>query len=457
MTKVRVDRLGRENERNDLSRIKLQNEILINLVSSVMFFIADLHTHSHYAAATSKFLCLETIYQWALIKGIDVVSTGDFTHPAWIKELEEKLQSAGNGFFTLKQEPELTVLPGAKPQGRTVYFCLSTEVNCEYVINGKQYKNHHLIYAPDFETARCINKALAGYGDLSSDGRPTLLLTAHELLKIVLDIAPRAFFVPAHIWTPWFSTLGSKNGHATLHDCFKDVAKELFAVETSLSADPLMCRRYAELDGLTLLSNSDAHSAHKLGREVNLLDTELGYDAMFHAIKTKQGFSGTWEYYPQRGKYFNDGHRNCNISFGAEEVHDAACPVCQKPLTIGVAHRVEQLANRCEQEAAGQAQPFKYVLPLPEIFAEIAGFSESSLKVAALYAKAISHFGTEFNILHQAPIQDIQHYHRQLSVAIDRLRQNKKNFTAGYDGAHGRIWFFDKTELNTKPEQMLLF
>ncbi|HRO48078.1 endonuclease Q family protein [Agriterribacter sp.] len=423
----------------------------------LMFFIADLHTHSHYAGATSKFLCLETMYQWALIKGIDVVGTGDFTHPAWIKELEEKLQPAGNGFFTLKQLPELTVLPGARPQGRTVNFCLSTEVNCEYVVNGRQYKNHHLIYAPDFETAHRINKALAPYGDLSSDGRPTLLLPAHELLKIVLDISLRAFFVPAHIWTPWFSTLGSKNGHDSLKDCFKDVTHELFAVETSLSADPLMCRRYTELDGLTLLSNSDAHSAHKLGREVNLLDTALSYDAMFTAIKTKQGFTGTWEYYPQRGKYFNDGHRKCNISFGTEETPPAICPVCQKPLTIGVAHRVEQLANRDEQEAARQVQPFKYVLPLPEILSEITGVGESSLKVTAMYAKAIAHFGSEFNILHQAPVEDIHRYHPKLSVAIDRLRQNKKHFTAGYDGAHGRVWFFEKAELNTKPEQMLLF
>lgn len=422
-----------------------------------MFFIADLHTHSHYAAATSKFLCLETMYQWALIKGIDVVSTGDFTYPAWIKELEEKLQPAGNGFYTLKQLPELTVLPGVTPQARTVYFCLSTEVNCEYVINGKQYKNHHLIYAPDFETAHLVNNKLAAYGDLSSDGRPTFLLPAHELLKIVLHISPNVFFVPAHIWTPWFSTLGSKNGHASLQDCFKDVASELFAVETSLSADPHMCRQYSELDRLTLISNSDAHSAHKLGREVNLLDTELSYEGMFNAIKTKHGFLGTWEYYPQRGKYYNDGHRNCKTSFGPEENPPPICPVCHKPLTIGVAHRVQQLANRDEQEATTLIQPFKYILPLPEIFAEILGFSEDSLKVTAMYAKAISWFGTEFNILQQASIEDIQRYHHKLSVAVARLRKDEKHFTAGYDGAHGRVWFFDKAELNTRSEQMALF
>ena len=422
-----------------------------------MFFIADLHTHSHYAGATSKYLCLETMYQWALIKGIDVVGTGDFTHPLWIKELKEKLQPAGNGFYTLKQLPELSVLPGAKPQERTIYFCLSTEVNCEYVVKGVQYKNHHLIYAPDFETAYSINKVLANYGDLSADGRPTLSLPAHELLKIILNASPKAFFVPAHVWTPWYSALGSKNGHASLQDCFKDVTNELFAVETSLSADPLMCRRYTELDQLTLLSNSDAHSAHKLGREVNLLDAELSYDGMFNAIKTKRGFLGTYEYYPQRGKYYNDGHRNCNISLAPNDAHSIICSNCGKPLTIGVAHRVEQLANRSVNEAARQVQPFKYVLPLPEIFAEIMGFSEDSLKVAKRYAKAISHFGNEFSILQQLPIEDIQRYDHKLSIAIDRLRHDQKHFTAGYDGVHGRIYFFHRPELHIKSQQMALF
>lgn len=422
-----------------------------------MFFVADLHTHSHYAAATSKFLCLETMYQWALIKGIDVVSTGDFTHPAWIKELEEKLKPAGNGFYTLKELPEIDELPGVRTQGRTIYFCLSTEVSCEYTINSKLYKNHHLIYAPDFETARRINALLSKYGDLAADGRPTLNLQAHELFKIILSVSPPAYFVPAHVWTPWYSSLGAMNGHDTLEDCFKDVTSELFAVETSLSADPLMCRRYTALDRLTLLSNSDAHSAHKLGREVNVLNTELSYDAMFAAFKTKKGFEGTWEYYPQRGKYFYDGHRNCKISFTPEECVDNICPVCHKPVTIGVAHRVEQLADRSLPDITGQCQSFQYVLPLPEILSEIMNVSEDSKTVQRQYTKAISLFGNEFNILMQAPLQDIHRFHPTLSVAIERLRKDEKHFTAGYDGAHGRIYFFNDGELNRKSEQMALF
>ncbi|MCO5241952.1 MAG: endonuclease Q family protein [Chitinophagaceae bacterium] len=422
-----------------------------------MLYIADLHTHSHYAAATSKFLCLETMYQWAVIKGIDVVSTGDFTHPAWIRELEEKLQPAGNGFYTLKHIPELKELPGATPAGRTVYFCLSTEVNCEYIIKSKQYKNHHLIYAPDFETAGLVNKALSRYGDLSLDGRPTLHLQAHELLKIILEVSPGVHFIPAHIWTPWYSTLGGMNGHDSLQDCFKDVTGELFAVETSLSADPRMCRRYAELDHLTLVSNSDAHSAFKLGREVNLFNAELGYDALFHAIKTRQGFSGTWEYYPQRGKYYNDGHRNCKISVSAKETTAGICPVCHRSLTIGVAHRVEQLSNRTEPETEGNFQSFRYVLPLPEILGEIMGFSETSKAVEKKYAQAISYFGNEFDLLMHTPLEDIRRFHPTLAIAIERLRKDEKRFTPGYDGEHGRIWFFNEGELNRKPEQATLF
>ena len=341
------------------------------IVRSARFFIADLHTHSHYAGATSKFLCLETMYQWAVIKGIDVVGTGDFTHPAWIKELEQKLKPAGNGFFVLKGAPSINVLDNIKPQHKTIFFCISTEVNCEYVIDGIQYKNHHLIYAQDFETAHSINNLLSKFGDLSADGRPTLNMTAHQLFEIVLSFSPKAYFVPAHVWTPWFSTLGTKNGHASLEDCFKDLTPEIFAVETSLSADPLMCRRYSVLDNLTLMSNSDAHSAHKLGREVNLFNTELSYDGMFNAVKTKNGFSGTYEYYPQRGKYFNDGHRNCNISINPETYNNGICPICKKPLTIGVARRVEQLADRSENIAVVKFQPFQYTLPLNEIYGEL--------------------------------------------------------------------------------------
>lgn len=422
-----------------------------------MFYIVDLHTHSHYAAATSKFLCLETMYQWAVIKGIDVVSTGDFTHPAWIHELEEKLQPAGNGFYTLKHTPELKELPGAAPAGRTVYFCLSTEVSCEYIIKGRQYKNHHLVYAPDFDTARLVNTALSRYGDLSLDGRPTLRLQAHELLKIVLEVSPKVHFIPAHVWTPWYSILGGMNGHNSLRDCFKDVTGELFAVETSLSADPRMCRRYAELDHLTLISNSDAHSAFKLGREVNLFDAELGYDAMFNAIKTKQGFSGTWEYYPQRGKYYNDGHRNCKISVSPNETAGNICPVCGKPLTIGVAHRVEQLATRSMQEVKNNFHPFQYILPLPEMLGEIMGFNATSKAVERKYAQAISYFGNEFNLLVHVPLEDIRSFHATLAIAIERLRKDEKRFTAGYDGEHGSIRFFDEGELRRKQVQMELF
>lgn len=423
-----------------------------------MLFTADLHTHSKYAGATSPALCLETLHQWALIKGIDVVSTGDFTHPAWIKELQEKLQPADNGFYRLKQLPQMTVLPFAKPEGRTVYFCLSVEVSCKYRIGARNYRTHHLIYAKDFKTAHRINQRLSKYGNLAEDGRPTLHLPSHQLFKIVLEI-PGAYFVPAHIWTPWCSAIGAMEGHDSLQDCFKDVSQELFAVETSLSADPLMCSRYDALDNLTLLSNSDAHSARNLGREVNLLNTELSYDAMFGAFKTKEGFLGTYELFPQKGKCYNTGHRNCKISLSSEEVISNICSQCGKPLTVGVSHRVEQLATR-EAEAV-ITQPFKYVLPLPEVFAEILGVKASNpleaLRVAKEYAKAVSCFGNEFAILHKALLEDLERHHRKLSISIERLRNNEKRFTAGYDGRYGRIYFFEKEELKEQKKQLMLF
>ncbi|HEX5153413.1 MAG TPA: endonuclease Q family protein [Parafilimonas sp.] len=422
-----------------------------------MFYIADLHTHSKYAAATSPSLCLETLYQWALIKGIDVVSTGDFTHPAWVQELQQKLQPAGNGFYMLKQLPDINAVPGIKPQKRQVYFCLSVEVSCEYIVKSRKYRTHQLIYAKNFETVRRVNTILSKYGDLAADGRPSLNLQSHELFKIILGI-PDAYFVPAHIWTPWCSSIGAMEGHDSLQDCFKDVTHELFAVETSLSADPLMCRRYDALDNLTLLSNSDAHSPRNLGREVNLLDTELSYDAMFHAFKTKQGFLGTYEYFPQKGKCYNTGHRNCNVWFNADEINSTICPECGKPLTIGISHRVEQLSNRKAGEAKENIQSFKYVLPLPEMLAEISCVKDDSgVTVNKMYSKAISHFGNEFNILHHVSLEDIHRYHPKLSIAVERLRNNQKHFTAGYDGIYGHIYFFNKGELNARPVQMALF
>ncbi|HEY2728147.1 MAG TPA: hypothetical protein VGI61_13300 [Parafilimonas sp.] len=250
-------------------------------------------------------------------------------------------------------------------------------------------------------------------------------------------------------------------GHDSLQDCFKDVTYELFAIETSLSADPQMCNRYNALDNLTLLSNSDAHSPQNLGREVNLLNAELGYDAMFNAFKTKQGFFGTYEYFPQKGKCYNTGHLNCGMFFSADEINDTVCPVCAKPLTIGVSHRVKQLANKNDFESTRNVQPFKYVLPLPEVFAEIKGIKSltplHTISVSKIYTKAISYFGNEFDILHHVSLEDIYRFHPTLSVAIERLRNNQKHFTAGYDGEYGSIYFFNEDELNVKRKQLALF
>jgi DNA helicase II / ATP-dependent DNA helicase PcrA len=422
-----------------------------------MFYIADLHVHAHYAGATSKYANLETLYQWAQVKGIDLIGTGDFTHPAWINELQEKLQPAGNGFYLLKNAPLAPALPGIKVQHKNIHFCLSAEVCCVYTLNGKEYSNHHLLYAPDFKTALQINKRLSQFADLSVDGRPTLPITAQQLFAIILEIGKGAHFVPAHIWTPWFSTLGSKNGHSSLHDCFGDLTKELFAVETSLSADPLMCRQYSALEGLALMSNSDAHTAHKLGREANLFDTEFSYTAMFNAVKNKTGFLGTYEFYPPHGKYFNDGHRKCGISLSAynAEHQKNICNVCGKPLTLGVAHRVQQLADKSLTVAALTTPAFKYVVPLPEMFAEILGYGEESNKVKHAYTKAISTFGNEFNLLLNAPLQDVERHNRLLAIAVNSLRQSKINSIPGYDGIYGSVHFFEKEALQIKKSKQL--
>jgi len=264
-----------------------------------MYYIADLHVHSSYSRATSKTLNLETLYQWAAIKGIHVVGTGDFTHPRWFQELQEKLIPDGNGFYKLKNPPPALM----RSQAIDTHFCLSTEVSCIYKEGNRLYKNHNLLYAPDFETVAKINSKLATIGNLAADGRPILGLSARNLLEIILEASDRAYLIPAHVWTPWFSALGSKAGYDSIEKCFKELAPYIFALETGLSSDPAMNRRVSALDRYTMVSNSDAHSPQNLGREANLFDTDYTYDGLFRALKTQQGFLGTLEFFPQEGKY----------------------------------------------------------------------------------------------------------------------------------------------------------
>lgn len=423
-----------------------------------MRYIADLHIHSRYSRATSKELNLDSIYLWAKIKGINVVGTGDFTHPQWLEEIKDKLVPDGSGFFRLKEPPESNSLPGAKDID--VRFCLSSEISSIYKYEDRVRKNHNLVFAPDLETVTKINARLSEIGNLKSDGRPILGLPSRNLLEIVLNTSENAHLIPAHVWTPWFSTLGSKAGYDSIDECFRDLSEHIFALETGLSSDPAMNWRLSELDRYSLVSNSDAHSPQKLGREANIFDTELNYFDMFEALKTKKGFLGTYEMFPEEGKYHLDGHRKCGIVFKPETTiqYNNICPVCKKPLTVGVLHRVERLADRKKSLKPEDSPGFQYVIPLPEIISEIKSSGPGSKTVEQAYNQVISGFGNEFTFVKEVPIEDIRKKCGYvMSEAIKRMRESQVKPIAGYDGEFGIIKIFNKGELASLQGQSNLF
>lgn len=417
-----------------------------------MFYIADLHTHSYYAYATSKNLTLETMYQWAQIKGINLLGTGDFTHPAWFREIKEKLEPLGNGLFKLKNPPSVPALPGLKVKDIDVQFCLSTEICTIYNYNNKTRKNHNLVYAPDLDTVAHINKKLAALTNLATDGRPTITISSRDLFELVLESSDQSYLVPAHAWTPWFSTLGSKGGYDSVEECFRDLTPHIFAIETGLSSDPAMNWRCSQLDRYAMMSSSDAHSPQKLGREANLFDTNMSYEGLFNAVKTGDGFLGTYEFFPEEGKYSYDGHRKCNVCLDPKETikYNNLCPVCKKPLTIGVMHRVEKLADRPEPVKPAKAAGFHYIIPLQEILSEINQSGTESKKVMTAYIETISQFGNEFTLLKETPIEEIKKINPQLSEAIHRMRTGNVTRNAGYDGIFGTIKLFKEGEIQ-KP------
>ena len=425
-----------------------------------MFYIADLHVHSHYSRATSKDLNLESLYQWARIKGINIVGTGDFTHPLWFKELQEKLEPDGHGFFKLKDPPKVPAMPGLKCRDIDVRFCLTSEISSIYKKGDKVRKNHNLLYAPDFDTVAKINARLGAIGNLESDGRPILGLPSRDLLEVALEASDRAYLVPAHVWTPWFSTLGSKSGYDSIDECFEDLTEHIFALETGLSSDPEMNWRLSGLDRFTMISNSDAHSPQKLGREANLFDTELSYDGMFNAIRNRQGFLGTYEFFPEEGKYHMDGHRKCGVRLYPEDTlqYKGVCPECGKPLTVGVLHRVVKLADRKMPERPEGAADFHYIIPLPEIISEIKTVGPGSKAVQQTFQQIISAFGNEFSFLREVPIEDIRRqFGPVVSEAIHRMRENRVNPNAGFDGEYGVIRIFNEGELKALTGQLNFF
>jgi len=423
-----------------------------------MRFIADLHIHSKYSRATSRDLNPENLWRWSQLKGITVVATGDFTHPEWLNELREKLEPAGNGLFALKEKFKTGAVPDTCRAD--VFFVLSAEISCIYTKNGKTRKIHTIVLAPGYDDAERINTRLSAIGNLKSDGRPILGLDAKELLKIVLDASPEAMLIPAHAWTPHFSVFGAASGFDSLEECFEDLTPHIHAIETGLSSDPLMNWRLSALDRITLVSNSDAHSPAKLGREANILDTDISYAGIMRALKTGKGFSGTIEFFPEEGKYHYDGHRSCEVSLPPKETlrYNGICPACGKKLTIGVMHRVEKLADRVEGFRPADKPPFYSIIPLPEIIAEALNVGPMSKKVDAMYQGLLGSIGNEFSILMDAPLTDIGTASSpRLADAIEKMRAGDVSIAPGYDGQFGKISIFRKFEKTGPKGQAPLF
>jgi DNA helicase II / ATP-dependent DNA helicase PcrA len=418
-----------------------------------MRFYADLHVHSKYSRATSRDLDLEHLAHWAARKGIAVVATGDFTHPAWAAELKQKLVPAEPGLYRLAPAIETALMRTLPAACRTpVRFMLEVEISTIYKKGDKTRKVHHLIYAPDFATVDRISARLARIGNIASDGRPILGLDSRDLLEIALDGGPGAYLVPAHIWTPWFAALGSQSGFDSIVECYGDLAPHIFAVETGLSSDPAMNWRLSFLDRYRLVSNSDAHSPGKLGREATAFDGEMDYFAIKRALETGAGYAGTVEFFPEEGKYHLDGHRKCEARLTPRETlaNNGRCPVCGDPVTVGVLHRIEMLADRSEAEAvppptAGKAEN---LVPLPEVLAEINGTGAASKAVARNYDRLIATLGPELSILDAVPVEDISRATSSLlAEAITRLRAGQVIREAGYDGEYGIIRLFEEREL----------
>jgi uncharacterized protein (TIGR00375 family) len=428
-----------------------------------MKFIADLHVHSKFSRATAKNLDLENLYIAAQLKGITVVGTGDFTYPAWFSEIREKLEPAEAGLFKLKYEIAKACDEQVPPTCRdSVRFILSTEISNIYKKNDKTRKNHNLVLVPDLTAAEKFSARLDSIGNIKSDGRPILGLDARNLLEILLETSDEAFLIPAHIWTPWFSVLGSKSGFNSIEECFEDLTPHIFAAETGLSSDPPMNWRVSGLDGLTLVSNSDAHSPLNLGREANLLNTRLSYDGIKSAIESgdPNAFLGTFEFYPQEGKYHLDGHRNCKICLSPRETmeYDGKCPVCGKSLTLGVLNRVEELADRTQGSKAPTSHPYQSIIPLAEIFSDILQVGTKSKKVNTNYQRALHQLGNEFNILHTLEINKLNRAGIPLlGEAIRRMRQNEVEIISGYDGEYGRVKIFNSHERDQLLGQKSLF
>ena len=411
----------------------------------LMKMIADLHIHSRFSMATSKEGTPENLDFWARKKGISLIGTGDFTHPVWREELKERLVSEGNGLYRLRDayvKEESRKFPGEGTR-----FVVSGEISSIYKKNGKTRKVHNVILLPGLEAADAMAQRLEKIGNIHSDGRPILGLDSHDLLEMMLDVCPEGILIPAHIWTPHFSVLGAKSGFDSVEECFEELAPYIHALETGLSSDPAMNWRISKLDRYQLVSNSDAHSPSKLGREANLLDIDCSYEGLYRAIQTGEGLEGTVEFFPEEGKYHFDGHRKCGVSLSPVEAErlGGICPVCGKKLTMGVDHRVEQLADRAEGFVKKDGKKYESLVPLPEVISACMGYSTASKKVQGCFEQMIQTLGTEFDILRNVPSEDIKSCAgERIAEGMENVRTGNVKRIPGYDGEYGKIELFDE-------------
>ena len=407
--------------------------------------IADLHIHSRFSMATSREGTPENLDFWARKKGISLIGTGDFTHPVWREELKERLVTEGNGLYRLRDE--YVKEESRKFPGEGTHFVVSGEISSIYKKNGKTRKVHNVILLPSLEAADAMAQRLEKIGNIHSDGRPILGLDSHDLLEMMLDVCPEGILIPAHIWTPHFSVLGAKSGFDSVEECFEELTPYVHALETGLSSDPAMNWRISKLDRYQLISNSDAHSPSKLGREANLLDIDCSYEGLYQAIQTGKGLEGTVEFFPEEGKYHFDGHRKCGVSLSPVEAErlGGICPVCGKKLTMGVDHRVEQLADREEGFVKEDGKKYESLVPLPEVISACMGYSTASKKVQGCFEQMLQTLGTEFDILRNVPSEDIKSCAgERIAEGIENVRTGNVKRIPGYDGEYGKIELFDE-------------
>ncbi len=409
--------------------------------------IADLHTHSKYARACSPSLELPAMARAAGEKGIQLLSTGDFTHPAWFRHLEDNLEEIGKtGLYRLENQ-ELRI----KNQGAAVRFIVGTETSCIYRHKDKTRRVHLLVYAPNLAAAKKFNTILTNRGaKLAADGRPIIGMSAKDVVTIALEVDERMMIIPAHAWTPWFAVFGSKSGYDSLEECFEELTPEIFAIETGLSSDPPMNRRLTNLDRITLVSNSDAHSLDNLGREANVFkfenENDITYNEIRRILKTgdKKKFLYTIEFYPEEGMYHFDGHRECQFSSAPADTkrHKEICPVCKKKVTVGVLYRVDRLADRIQEKIyPDKFIPYKYIVPLREIIAARLEVGKKSKKVETTYRELVPKLGSEFEVLLHQSIADIGQAvnDKNIALGIQNMRQGKVKIVPGFDGQYGVV------------------